>query len=210
MKIVFMGTPEFSVPVLEALAQHHDIVAVYSQPPRPAGRGKADRPSPVQARAEALGLPVRHPVSLRSETEQRAFADLGADVAVVVAFGQILPKAVLDVPRRGSINRRRKSGNAVLIGDVSRYSAAGHFRPRANKLAYTCSSKCSRNCASASLCPSAAKIASNASTVISLSRKMREPACLASTSFCMLPRMPPTAVWYSLKVASSSLSFESR
>lgn len=104
MKIVFMGTPEFSVPVLEALAQHHDIVAVYSQPPRPAGRGKADRPSPVQARAEALGLPVRHPVSLRSETEQRAFADLGADVAVVVAYGLILPQAVLDAPRLGCLN----------------------------------------------------------------------------------------------------------
>ena len=68
MKIIFMGTPEFSVPVLDALHQHHDILAVYCQPPRPAGRGKADRPSPVQARGEALGLPVRHPVSLRSET----------------------------------------------------------------------------------------------------------------------------------------------
>ena len=66
MKIIFMGTPEFSVPVLDALHQHHDILAVYCQPPRPAGRGKADRPSPVQARGEALGLPVRHPVSLRS------------------------------------------------------------------------------------------------------------------------------------------------
>jgi methionyl-tRNA formyltransferase len=65
MKLVFMGTPEFSVPVLEALHQAHEIVAVYCQPPRPAGRGKADRPSPVQARAEALGLRVRHPVSLR-------------------------------------------------------------------------------------------------------------------------------------------------
>ena len=66
MKIVFMGTPDFSVPVLNALAERHDFRAVYSQPPRPAGRGKADRPSPVQARAEALGLPVRHPVSLLS------------------------------------------------------------------------------------------------------------------------------------------------
>ncbi len=66
MKIIFMGTPEFSVPVLEALHQRHEIVAVYCQPPRPAGRGKSDRPSPVQERAEVLGLPVRHPVSLRS------------------------------------------------------------------------------------------------------------------------------------------------
>ncbi|MGL6209152.1 MAG: methionyl-tRNA formyltransferase, partial [Paracoccaceae bacterium] len=81
MKVVFMGTPEFSVPVLEAVAARHEVVAVYSQPPRPAGRGKADRPSPVQARAEALGLPVRHPVTLRGE--QAAFAALGADVAVV-------------------------------------------------------------------------------------------------------------------------------
>ena len=104
MKIVFMGTPDFSVPVLEALHQRHEIVAVYCQPPRPAGRGKADRPSPVQARAEALGLPVRHPVSLRSEDAVRDFAALGADVAVVVAYGLILPQAVLDAPRLGCLN----------------------------------------------------------------------------------------------------------
>jgi methionyl-tRNA formyltransferase len=104
MKIVFMGTPDFSVPVLDALAQHHDIVAVYSQPPRPAGRGKADRPSPVQARAQALGLPTRHPVSLRSEEAQAEFAALGADIAVVVAYGLILPQAVLDAPRLGCLN----------------------------------------------------------------------------------------------------------
>ena len=104
MKIVFMGTPEFSVPVLEALQQRHEIVAVYCQPPRPAGRGKADRPSPVQARAEALGLQVRHPVSLRSGEAQREFAALGADVAVVVAYGLILPQAVLDAPRLGCLN----------------------------------------------------------------------------------------------------------
>ena len=104
MKIVFMGTPDFSVPVLDALAQHHDIVAVYSQPPRPAGRGKADRPSPVQARAQVLGLPTRHPVSLRSEEAQAEFAALGADIAVVVAYGLILPQAVLDAPRLGCLN----------------------------------------------------------------------------------------------------------
>jgi methionyl-tRNA formyltransferase len=104
MKIVFMGTPEFSVPVLEALHQHHEILAVYCQPPRPAGRGKADRPSPVQARAEALGLHVRHPVSLRSEDAAKDFAALGADVAVVVAYGLILPQAILDAPRLGCLN----------------------------------------------------------------------------------------------------------
>jgi methionyl-tRNA formyltransferase len=104
MKIIFMGTPEFSVPALDALHQAHEIIAVYCQPPRPAGRGKADRKSPVQARAEALGLPLRHPVSLRSETAARDFAALGADVAVVVAYGLILPQAVLDAPRLGCVN----------------------------------------------------------------------------------------------------------
>jgi methionyl-tRNA formyltransferase len=104
MKIIFMGTPEFSVPVLDALHQAHEIVAVYCQPPRPAGRGKADRPSPVQARAEVLGLPVRHPVSLRSEAAAKDFAALGANVAVVVAYGLILPQAILDAPRLGCLN----------------------------------------------------------------------------------------------------------
>jgi len=104
MKIIFMGTPEFSVQVLDVLHERHEIVAVYCQPPRPAGRGKADRPSPVQARAEALGLPVRHPVSLRSEEAVRDFAVLGADVAVVVAYGLILPQAVLDAPKFGCLN----------------------------------------------------------------------------------------------------------
>jgi methionyl-tRNA formyltransferase len=104
MKVVFMGTPEFSVPVLEALHARHEVVAVYCQPPRPAGRGKADRPSPVQARAEALGLPVRHPVSLRSADAVAEFAALVADVAVVVAYGLILPQPVLDAPRLGCLN----------------------------------------------------------------------------------------------------------
>lgn len=104
MRVIFMGTPEFSVPVLEALAQAHDVVAVYSQPPRPAGRGKALRPSPVQARAEALGLPVRHPLNFKTEEARAEFAALNADVAVVVAYGLILPQAVLDAPARGCLN----------------------------------------------------------------------------------------------------------
>ena len=100
-----MGTPEFSVPVLEALvAAGHEIAAVYCQPPRPAGRGKKDRSSPVQARAEALGLTVRHPVSLRTPEAQAEFAALGAEVAVVVAYGLILPQAVLEAPLHGCLN----------------------------------------------------------------------------------------------------------
>jgi methionyl-tRNA formyltransferase len=104
MKIVFMGTPEFAVAALDAAQQAHEIVAVYTQPPRPAGRGKADRKSPVHQRAEALGLPVRHPVSLRSETAAKDLAALQPDVAVVVAYGLILPQAVLEAPRFGCLN----------------------------------------------------------------------------------------------------------
>lgn len=105
MKLIFMGTPDFSVPALDALVgAAHQVAAVYCQPPRPAGRGKKDRPSPVQARAEALGLPVRHPPSLRGAAEQQAFTELGADVAVVVAYGLILPPAVLAAPRLGCVN----------------------------------------------------------------------------------------------------------
>jgi len=105
MRLVFMGTPDFSVPALDALVNAgHEIAAVYTRQPRPAGRGKNDRPSPVQARAEALGLPVRHPKSLKGAEEQAAVADLDAEVAVVVAYGLILPQAVLDAPRRGCLN----------------------------------------------------------------------------------------------------------
>jgi methionyl-tRNA formyltransferase len=104
MKIVFMGTPEFSVPILQALAKRHEILCVYCQPPRPAGRGKQDRPSPVQLAAQALGLPVRHPVSLRNPQAQEEFASLKPDIAVVVAYGLILPQAVLDAPRLGCLN----------------------------------------------------------------------------------------------------------
>lgn len=105
MRIIFMGTPDFSVPVLDALVEAgHEIAAVYCQPPRPAGRGKKDRPTPVHARAEALGLDVRHPVSLKSPEEQADFASLKADVAVVVAYGLILPQAILDAPGQGCLN----------------------------------------------------------------------------------------------------------
>jgi len=99
-----MGTPEFSVPILQALAARHQVAAVYCQPPRPAGRGKADRPSPVQVAAERLGLPVRHPVTLRDAATQAEFAAFDADVAVVVAYGLILPQAILDAPRLGCLN----------------------------------------------------------------------------------------------------------
>ncbi len=106
MRIIFMGTPEFAVPTLEALvAAGHDVVAVYSQPPRPGGRrGRETVPSPVHRRAEALGIAVRHPASLRVAEEQAAFAVLDADVAVVAAYGLILPKAVLAAPRHGCLN----------------------------------------------------------------------------------------------------------
>ena len=105
MRLIFMGTPDFSVLALDALvAAGHEIAAVYTQPPRPAGRGKKPRPTPVHARAEALGLEVRHPRSLKGEDEQAALAALGADLAVVVAYGLILPRPVLDAPRLGCVN----------------------------------------------------------------------------------------------------------
>ena len=105
MRIIFMGSPEFSVPILDALIEAgHEIAAVYCQPPRPAGRGKKDRPTAVHRRAEDLGLPVRHPVSLKSAEEQADFAALRADVAVVVAYGLLLPQAILDAPVHGCLN----------------------------------------------------------------------------------------------------------
>jgi len=103
--LVFMGTPEFAVPALEALvAAGHDMLCVYSQPPRPSGRGHRTTPSPVQARAEALGLEVRTPKSLKPAAEQEAFAALRADAAVVAAYGLILPPAMLRAPRLGCLN----------------------------------------------------------------------------------------------------------
>lgn len=105
MRITFMGTPAFAVPTLNALvAAGHEIVAVYSQPPRPAGRGKAPQRSPVHTRADELGIPVYTPVSLRTVEEQAAFAALDLDVAVVAAYGLILPQAILDSPRHGCLN----------------------------------------------------------------------------------------------------------
>jgi methionyl-tRNA formyltransferase len=105
MRIIYMGTPEFAVPALDALvAAGHEIAAVYSQPPRPAGRGKGLRASPVHQRAEALGLEVRTPLSLKDGDTQTAFAALEADVAVVAAYGLILPPAILAAPRHGCMN----------------------------------------------------------------------------------------------------------
>lgn len=105
MRVVFMGTPDFSVPALNAIVEAgHQIVAVYCQPPRPAGRGKKERLTPVHARALELGLEVRHPVSLRDVAAQADLAALDADIAVVVAYGLILPQAVLDAPRKGCLN----------------------------------------------------------------------------------------------------------
>lgn len=105
MRIIFMGTPDFAVPALRALhAAGHEVVCVYTQPPRAAGRGKKLSPTPVQLAAEELGLLVRSPVSLRNPEAQAQFAALDADVAVVAAYGLILPQAVLDAPVRGCLN----------------------------------------------------------------------------------------------------------
>lgn len=104
MRVIFMGTPDFSVPALRAIADVHDVVAVYSQPPRAAGRGQKPRVSPVHAAAEALGITVRTPARLRDDAAQADFAALDADVAVVVAYGLILPQPILDAPRLGCLN----------------------------------------------------------------------------------------------------------
>lgn len=104
MRIAFMGTPDFSVTALNKLLESgHEIVAVYTQPPRPANRGKVT-PSPVQIRAEALDLPVYTPTSLKSGEEHAAFRALNLDVAVVAAYGLLLPQAILDAPRLGCLN----------------------------------------------------------------------------------------------------------
>ena len=106
MRLAFMGSPDFAVPTLRALhAAGHEIAAVYAQPPRPAGRGRHVSCCPVHVAADALGLPVRHPESLRRDQDaQAAFAALRLDAAVVAAYGLILPQAMLDAPRRGCLN----------------------------------------------------------------------------------------------------------
>jgi methionyl-tRNA formyltransferase len=105
LRIVFMGTPDFAVPVLaEIIGQGHEVVAVYTRAPAQGGRGMAERPSPVHAMAERFGIPVFHPKTLRSEEAAATFASLGADVGVVVAYGMILPKAILEAPPLGCLN----------------------------------------------------------------------------------------------------------
>ncbi|WP_072381133.1 methionyl-tRNA formyltransferase [Novosphingobium sp. NDB2Meth1] len=105
MRIVFMGTPDFAVPTLQALVEAgHEVVAAYSQPPRPAGRGKQLQPSAVHRAAEALGIAVRTPLSLKGAQELADFVALAADVAVVAAYGLILPQPILDAPRLGCLN----------------------------------------------------------------------------------------------------------
>jgi methionyl-tRNA formyltransferase len=105
MRIVFMGSPDFAVPSLNALVEDgHDVLAAYAQPPRPAGRGKAERKTAVHERAEELGIEVRTPRTLRDEDEQARFRALDADLAVVAAYGLILPKPILEAPKGGCIN----------------------------------------------------------------------------------------------------------
>ncbi len=130
MRLAFMGSPDFAVPALRALhAAGHEIAAVYCQQPRPAGRGQSLRPCPVHKAAEVLGLEVRTPRRLRTDMEaQQAFAELNLDVAVVAAYGLILPQAMLDAPKRGCLNihasllpRWRGAGPihaSVLAGDT--------------------------------------------------------------------------------------------
>jgi methionyl-tRNA formyltransferase len=129
LRLVYMGTPDFAVGPLAALLEAgHEVCAVYSQPPRPAGRGHKLRPSPVHAFAESRGIPVRTPRNLRSAEDRAAFAALKADVAVVAAYGLILPKPVLEAPRHGCINihasllpRWRGAApiqHAILAGDA--------------------------------------------------------------------------------------------
>ncbi|MDB2650578.1 methionyl-tRNA formyltransferase [Amylibacter sp.] len=130
MRIIFMGSPEFSVPILSSIiSAGHDVVAVYCQPPRPAGRGKKERLTPVHSRALELGLDVRHPVNFKSKEAVSDFAALKADIAVVVAYGLILPQEILDSVHKGCLNihasllpRWRGAApihRAIISGDAS-------------------------------------------------------------------------------------------
>jgi methionyl-tRNA formyltransferase len=130
MRIVFMGSPDFAVPSLNALVEAgHEVAAAYAQPPRPAGRGKAERKTAVHARADELGIEVRTPRTLRDTDEQARFRDLDADLTVVAAYGLILPKPILEVPKAGCINvhasllpRWRGAApiqRAILAGDAT-------------------------------------------------------------------------------------------
>jgi len=129
MRVIFMGTPEIAVPTLsEIIGRGYDVVAVYSQPPRPAGRGKKERKSPVHELAEGFGLEVRTPLNFKDEAEIAAFEALDADVAVVVAYGLLLPKRILDAPKKGCLNlhgsllpRWRGAApiqRAIMAGDI--------------------------------------------------------------------------------------------
>ncbi|MEG0016602.1 MAG: methionyl-tRNA formyltransferase [Gordonibacter sp.] len=128
MRLVFMGTPDFAATILEDLSQQHEVVAVYTRPDAVRGRGKQLAASPVKAMAERLGLPVRTPKTLRDEAEQQALAALEPEVICVAAYGAILPKAVLDIPRFGCLNvhasllpRWRGAApveRAILAGDI--------------------------------------------------------------------------------------------
>lgn len=130
LRIVFMGTPEFSVPTLTAIiGQGHEVVACYSQPPRPAGRGMAEKKSPVHEAAEKFGIPVFTPTSLKGEAEQEEFAALESDVAIVVAYGLLLPQVILDAPTNGCFNGHASAlprwrgaapiQRAIMAGDTS-------------------------------------------------------------------------------------------
>jgi methionyl-tRNA formyltransferase len=134
LRIVFMGTPEFSVPTLaEILGAGHEVAAVYTQPPRPAGRGMAESKSAVHRLAESAGIAVRTPIGLKGEAEQSAFAELGADAAVVVAYGLLLPAAVLAAPRLGCFNLHASAlprwrgaapiQRAIMAGDTATVAA---------------------------------------------------------------------------------------
>jgi methionyl-tRNA formyltransferase len=129
VRIAFMGTPDFAVPTLAALlAAGHEVAAVYTRAPRPAGRGMGERKSPVHLHAEGAGLPVVTPRSLKDAAQQQVLADLGADVGVIVAYGLILPKAVLEAPRAGCLNLHASAlprwrgaapiARAVMAGDT--------------------------------------------------------------------------------------------